>query len=442
MKIVPLRIQETCRSPMEIIAKASHCFRSVLFPSTGLFRGLLMTASILPLIVCPFLISIPNAFAQCPEEPPVQNYTGAGMVVCPCFVPGEQAGAVLNVPPDMYPIEILRVGIGWGSQIGGAPQQLEEAIHIYDGGLPNPGSPIFSLPGPQLADGVINVFDLEPLPGEIIIESGPFTVTLEFMNQNAGDPYAPSTVHDGNGCQTGKNVVYAIPGGWYDACDLGVTGDWIFFVVYRSARPPEIASTPESIIFSEVHVNQTSCDTVLVINEGCDTLSIQGIYGCSAAPFSIDTTLTAHSVPPLASTKLLVCTTPVETGPDSCTVTIASNATNGSTVIPVRLDVVTAIEPTASPNVLNILSVVPNPFNPSTTVRFSLTESLPVSVDIWSVDGKQIRTLASDILFPAGENDLQWNGMDSNGETVASGVYFIRVSTPLQKEVTRAVLLK
>ena len=172
----------------------------------------------------------------CPEEPPLQNYTGGGSVVCPCFVDGEQAGAILDAPADHYPIEILRVGIGWGSQFGSAPQSLEEAIHIYAAGLPNPGTPVYSLLGPVLTDGVINEFDLEPLPGEITIDSGPFTVTLEFANSNAGDPSAPSMVHDGNGCQSGKNVVFAIPGGWYDACLLGVTGDWVVYVIYRQVN--------------------------------------------------------------------------------------------------------------------------------------------------------------------------------------------------------------
>jgi len=37
-----------------------------------------------------------------------------------------------------YPVEITRARIGWGSQFGGAPQSLEEAIHIYPAGLPNP----------------------------------------------------------------------------------------------------------------------------------------------------------------------------------------------------------------------------------------------------------------------------------------------------------------
>jgi len=170
---------------------------------------------------------------DCPEEPIFQNYTGAGTTACPCFVAGEEAGAIFDVPASHYPIEILRVGIGWGSVFGGAPQALEQSIHIYGAGLPNPGAPIFSLDGPTLVDGFVNEFDLEPLLGDIIVNSGPFTVTMELANANAGDQFAPTFVHDGNGCQPGKNVVKAIPGGWFDSCVLGVTGDWVFHIVYR-----------------------------------------------------------------------------------------------------------------------------------------------------------------------------------------------------------------
>ena len=174
--------------------------------------------------------------AACPDEPTLLNFTGGGAVACPCFVPTEQAGAVFNAPAAHYPIEILRVGIGWGSQFGGAPQSLEQAIHIYGTGLPNPGAPIFSLPGPTLTDGFVNVFDLEPLPGQIIVNAGPFSATLEFLNQNAGNVFAPSVVHDGNGCTPAQNLVLAQPGGWNDACLLGVTGDWVFNVVYRQVN--------------------------------------------------------------------------------------------------------------------------------------------------------------------------------------------------------------
>ncbi len=215
-----------------------RAFKSALVVAGMLAQGsvtvLLAPAVFAPSLIVPFAT---DAYAQCPEEPPLQNYSGAGSVGCPCFVPGEQAGVVLTAPPSHYPLEILRVGIGWGSLFGSNPAQIEEAIHIYEGGLPNPGTPIFTLLGPQLTDGVINLFNLELFPGNIIVNSGPFTVSLEFFNQSAGNTLASSPVHDGNGCQLGKNAVFTVPGGWNDACLLGVTGDWVVFVVYRPCTP-------------------------------------------------------------------------------------------------------------------------------------------------------------------------------------------------------------
>jgi hypothetical protein len=208
-----------------------------------IFAGTMMAQSAVTVVFVPAIFTPvtiapgpTSAFAQCTEHT-LQNWTGAGMVSCPCFVPGEQAGTVVDAPVGDYPIKILRIGIGWGSQFGGQPQVLEQAIHVYGAGLPNPGAPIYTLPGPQLTDGFINVFDVSAL--NWTVNSGPFTVTLEFLNQNAGDPFAPSVVHDGNGCQIGKNVVFAIPGGWNDACPLGVTGDWVFYVDYETC--PTIA---------------------------------------------------------------------------------------------------------------------------------------------------------------------------------------------------------
>jgi len=184
-----------------------------------------------------------TSFAQCTEEPPFYNYTGTTQVVCPCFIAGEQAGVILNAPPAHYPLEVLRIGIAWGSVFGGNPAQIEQAVNLYAGGLPNPGSPIFSLPGPQLTDGFFNEFNIEPLVGNKVINSGPFMVSLEFLNDNSGNQFASSVVHDGNGCQAGKNSVYAIPGGWFDACVLGVTGDWVMYVVYKPCTATGISGT-------------------------------------------------------------------------------------------------------------------------------------------------------------------------------------------------------
>ncbi|MEJ2721067.1 MAG: FlgD immunoglobulin-like domain containing protein [bacterium] len=227
-----VRINELCGKLM-LTSSVVSSFKARPAVSIEFLRGLMINAVAFMVIAAGACLA--NAQER-EEEDPLANYTGSGQVVCPCFVAGEQAGAVFDAPSEHYPIEILRIGIGWGSYFGGTPQQVEQAVNLYEAGLPNPGVPLFVLLGPVLADGYINEFDIEPIPGEITLDSGPFAVTLEFANANAGDPYAPSMIHDGNGCQSGKNVIYAVPGGWSDACLLGVTGDWVVYVVYRQVN--------------------------------------------------------------------------------------------------------------------------------------------------------------------------------------------------------------
>lgn len=198
--------------------------RNAVSPGTKRWRRLGATLSLLA-------FSAVSAEAQCPEEPALLNYTGAGTATCNCFAPGEEAGVILDAPAAHYPIEILKIRIGWGSAGGGAPPSLEQAIHLYAGVPPSPGVPQFSLLAPALTDGFLNEFDISGIAGNKIINSGPFLVSLEFANDNQGS--GPTTVHDNNGCTFGRNSVF-IPGtGWIDACILGISGDWVMEVVYR-----------------------------------------------------------------------------------------------------------------------------------------------------------------------------------------------------------------
>jgi hypothetical protein len=426
-----------------MLVRESH--RSVILHIAELRRvvskkGVARSVVVAAIAAATLAASSRDAGAQCLETL-FQNFTGAGQVVCPCFVPNEQAGAVFTLPPSAYPIEILKVGIGWGSQIGGAPQSLEEAINIFAGGLPNPGSPIFSLPGPLLNDGAINEFNLQLIPGNKTIASGPFTVTLEFNNSNAGDIFAPSVVHDGNGCQSGKNVIFAVPGGWMNACAAGVTGDWVFYVKYRSVKVTGGAN-PVRTVFSQPPVSQTTCETVYVVNSGCSNLVIKSITGCGNVPFSVDTTATAHTVVPGASTPIDVCVTPTGALDDSCLVTVKSNATNGPITFRVVADVSATAVDTPALDGFAIIGVVPNPFNPSTQVRFTLPSALPVTADVWSVTGAKVRSLAEGATLAAGEHALRWDGRNADGQRVASGVYLFRVSTPLGSRVARMVLVQ
>ncbi len=106
------------------IRRLTHKTLYAAVPDRGRFGkgriGLAVTTAIIGLASIAAAMMIPgtNAQAQCTEQGPLQNFTGPGISACPCFVPGEEAGAVFDLPPSEYPIEILKIGIGWGSQYG------------------------------------------------------------------------------------------------------------------------------------------------------------------------------------------------------------------------------------------------------------------------------------------------------------------------------------
>jgi hypothetical protein len=68
----------------------------------------------------------------------------------------------------------------------------------------------------------------------------------------------------------------------------------------------------------------------------------------------------------------------------------------------------------------------PNPFRAGTAIEFSLPSAGPVSVDIYDLQGRLIRTIR-DPFLPAGSHRLSWDGLDEFGEATPSGVYFAQV---------------
>jgi hypothetical protein len=199
---------------------------------------------------------------------------------------------------------------------------------------------------------------------------------------------------------------------------------------------------PSPLVFAQIAPYQSTCDTLRIANVGGATCTITAIHGCETAPFSMDTTMTAHTLAPGDTAKILVCVNPTVAGPDTAEVTIVSDATNSPTTVQVRIDAVTAVGPDRTPKPFQIVSVSPNPFNPTTAVHFTLPEAMPVTAVIWSVAGERVRVLAKDERFEPGDNRLIWNGRTDRGTQAASGVYFIRIETCLGAKVARAVLLK
>jgi hypothetical protein len=206
-------------------------------------------------------------------EVPVQNDSLASPAAgnpCQCFLSSEEVAAWLTSPCTG---DLVAAEIGWASPFGGNPASLETAITVRAGGaFPTPGATLMTqggnpaiVVGPMLADGILNQFRfLDPptntqslrLPvtsGQVVV------VSLEFLNQTSGNPFASDVVWDADGCQSGKNTVFAIPGGWSDACPLGVAGDWMIRAVVDCQATTTTTSTTST---STTSTSSTTTTTV------------------------------------------------------------------------------------------------------------------------------------------------------------------------------------
>ncbi len=86
----------------------------------------------------------------------------------------------------------------------------------------------------------------------------------------------------------------------------------------------------------------------------------------------------------------------------------------------------TVVEVDDVPAPFAIAGNYPNPFNPTTTIQFTLEKAGAVNLDIYNVSGQKIRTLTTSNYAP-GSHELVWNGHDDNGIAVSSGVYICRL---------------
>jgi aminopeptidase N len=83
----------------------------------------------------------------------------------------------------------------------------------------------------------------------------------------------------------------------------------------------------------------------------------------------------------------------------------------------------------------------PNPFNPSTTIRFGLDSPGQARLSIYDTRGALVRTLVDGHLGE-GTHEVAWNGNDSEGRPVSSGVYFCRMSAEGQTFTRKMILLR
>ncbi len=90
---------------------------------------------------------------------------------------------------------------------------------------------------------------------------------------------------------------------------------------------------------------------------------------------------------------------------------------------------------------IKFLRNYPNPFNPETTIQFSLSEQSEVEIVIFNSKGEKIKNNVSGN-YPAGTHYVLWNGKDERNNPVASGIYFYQIKSENSVKMNKMILMK
>ncbi len=107
-----------------------------------------------------------------------------------------------------------------------------------------------------------------------------------------------------------------------------------------------------------------------------------------------------------------------------------------------RMDYGTDVPDEVVPTRHSLRQNVPNPFNPMTTIAYEVSAGGgQVTIEVYDVAGRLVTTLVNG-LEPEGEQTVTWDGLNANGEQMATGVYFYRMHAEGIESSRKMLLLK
>jgi len=120
---------------------------------------------------------------------------------------------------------------------------------------------------------------------------------------------------------------------------------------------------------------------------------------------------------------------------------IVSNTAGAAVTVPITLEVGGTTPVEVAPSALALQKNYPNPFNPRTTIGFALPTAGLVRVQVFDMRGRLVKTL-QDGSMSAGHHSLIWDGTDSSGRPVASGLFVYRLASGDQVFSGKMMLMK
>ena len=99
------------------------------------------------------------------------------------------------------------------------------------------------------------------------------------------------------------------------------------------------------------------------------------------------------------------------------------------------------IESNEIPNEFMLYNAFPNPFNPSTTIRFDLPEDSFVTINVYDMVGRHVKTLLNNKMS-AGRKSIVWDSTNNFDHPVSTGTYFYAIKTVEYSQTKKMVYLK
>jgi len=155
-------------------------------------------------------------------------------------------------------------------------------------------------------------------------------------------------------------------------------------------------------------------------------------------------TLTADALPSGAGTQVILVDETTGARYDlrtSPTVTLTPSSPTSTWTLLVGTRAYVASEMDVAADRIVIEPPAPNPFRDRTTIQYVLPEATEVEIAVYDLLGRRLRTLVDD-RQPNGAHTVRWNGTGSNGASLASGMYFVRMQMGDVQQVHKVVHLR
>ncbi|MFO7895307.1 MAG: C25 family cysteine peptidase [Candidatus Cloacimonadales bacterium] len=216
---------------------------------------------------------------------------------------------------------------------------------------------------------------------------------------------------------------------------------WIDMITFPGGgtlvEQPIINLSTTEMDFGDVTPNETETETFTISNLGNAVLT--GDIEINE-DFSLD--LDSFEILPGENVQIEVSFTPTEAIEYSGTVLITSNDENNPT-LEIDLDG-TGMGVSADemiPLVTELQGNYPNPFNPTTTIRYALSSVENVNLEIYNIKGQKVKTLVNSEQ-EAGYHSVTWSGANNHNKQVASGIYFYKFQAGSTVSMRKMIMMK